>query len=148
MDHGQTMKMYYWYTYICKQAKDQIQTKSRMKDQNSHDIGYNMHKDNANNYSNNFNVDKNKINIPDNSKINCSDNSIIPIIAIDEQHFHRTSSKNINNFDDIEKNRKFTIFEKKSKNEKRIIFPPIYPQDENIFFPLNQGIFSFMSNEF
>lgn len=39
------------------------------------------------------------------------------------------------------------ITDRKSKNIPKVFFPPIYPPNESLIFPHNQGLFDFLNQE-
>lgn len=136
-----------WYTYICKQKDGQLRTLS----------GRNMHK-NRQNYE-----CKAK---EDNASMSCAKSSINDVTQINNQNNFKNSCINYSNnelkslpsfceincqnkqheikFENLNQNQFFDYSSNKPSNEKRKLFPPICPPNDNINWPSDQEIFNFL----
>ena len=115
-----------WYTYVCCEKKAQshkILTQQNKK--KCQQMNY-QYPDNINsNLVSNIVSFKSTKNLNQNNyKTNYSNNSFIPMIALNSNCTHNNKSKdNYDNFDELSK---------KAKNEKKIFFPSLITPDGNI----------------
>lgn len=130
-----------WHTYICKQKKKKSK---KLLIPNIQQYEYKVQDDtimngNFNNFYNNC-IYNDNININSfNSELNYPN---IPIITLNNNETPVIQSKI------IETNQTTNYLSQTSGNEKKILFPPIYPLDNNFLFSVDNGILGFLNQPY
>lgn len=134
-----------WHTYISRHRQLQNNDISEQNKINNNEKSDDQLCDEnySNDYSENSSDEKNK-------NLRIENKSLNDLYASNMQTKDNNFQKNPlkNNLDDIinYNNNNLDILPIKSRNGKRIQFPPICPPDESLIMPLNQGMFNFLNH--